>query len=78
MEYFGPGSEFGFENLLHIFNLPPPTPKTEPTQVRHTLGFGYPAPPRQQNPLPFFRLLPGFRSLPAPHNRQVEAGRPAR
>jgi len=55
-----------------------PNPQTDPNQVRHTLGFGYPAPIPQKNLLPFFRLLRRFGSLPAPHNLQVEAGRPAR
>ncbi len=35
----GPGSEFGFENCLQFFSLLPPTPETDPNQVRHTLGF---------------------------------------
>jgi len=40
---FGPGSEFGFENLLQIFALLPLNPQTDPTKVRHMLGFGYDA-----------------------------------
>ena len=70
------GSEFGFGNLLHILNLLPSWSETDRSQVRHTLGFGYPALLRQEKLLPFFRLLPKFGSLPAPHNRQVEDGRP--
>jgi hypothetical protein len=27
-------------------------------QFRHTFGFGHPAPPHQENPLPFFSLPP--------------------
>ena len=37
---FGIGSEFGFENHLRFFNLRAPPPKTDPPQVRHTLGLG--------------------------------------
>jgi len=72
MEGFGPGSEFGFKNLLRFFGLLPATPKTDPNKVRHTLGLGYPAPLHPKNPLPFFGLLPRSSALPAPHNRQVE------
>jgi len=50
--------------------------ETDAKQVRHTLGFGFPALPRQKKALPFFHLLPRFGPLRAPHNRQVEDGRP--
>lgn len=53
---FGPGSEFGFRILLRIFNLLIPIPRTDPNPVQHTLGFGFPAPPHQINPLPFLPL----------------------
>jgi len=62
---FGPGSEFGFKNPLHFFGFLLPTPKTDPNQARHTLGFGNPAPLRQKNPLQFFRLQPRLGPLPA-------------
>ena len=74
---FCPGSEFGSGKPLRFFNLLTPTPKTDPNQVRHTLGFGFFAPPHQKNPLRFFRLLPRFGPLPAPHNRQVEGSSPS-
>ena len=69
---FGLGSEFGFENPLHFFNLLAPTPQIDPAPVRHTLGFGYNAPGLVDSPLVFFSLLARFGSLPASHNRQVE------
>jgi hypothetical protein len=68
---------FGFEKSLKLFALLPLSPKTDLLQVRHTLGFGFPALPRLENPLPFFRLPPRFRPLPAPHNRQVEGSSPS-
>jgi hypothetical protein len=74
---FGPGSEFGFRNPLPIFNLPTPTPQTDPLQVRHTFGLGSLALHHQKNPLLFFRLLPEFCTLTAPHNRQVEGSNPS-
>ena len=74
---FGPGSEFGFENPLRFLNFLPPAPQTDPTQVRHTLGFGFPAPLRQKKLLIFFRLLPRFGPLTSPHNRQVEGSSPS-
>ena len=74
---FGPGSEFGFKNPLEILRLPTAIPQTDPSQVRHTLGFGYPAPPCQKKLLPFFRLLPRFGPLTSPHNRQVEGSSPS-
>ena len=73
---FGPGSEFGFADLLPFLGLPVTCSETDPNKVRHTLGFGYPALPSQKNPLPFFSLLRKFGPLRAPHNRQVEDGRP--
>ena len=72
----GGGSEFGFEKLSRFFNLLQPSSETDPNQVRHTLGFGSRALTRQKKLLQFFRLLPQFGPLPAPHNRQVEDGRP--
>ncbi len=72
----GRSSEFGFENPLRFFNLIPPIPQTDPNQVQHTLGFGFSALSRRKNPLHFFCLLPRFGPLRAPHNRQVEDGRP--
>jgi hypothetical protein len=74
---FGPGSEFGSEKLLRFFDLLPPNRKTDPKEVRHTLGFGHPALTCQKNPLPFLHLLPGLDPLPAPHNRQVEGSSPS-
>ena len=74
---FGPGSEFGFKNPLEILRLPTAIPQTDPSQVRHTLGFGLAALPRQINPLFFMQLLPRFSPLPAPHNRQVEGSSPS-
>ena len=76
-EGFGPGSEFGFGNLLRFFGLLPPTTKTDRTQVRHTLGFGYSTPPRQKNLLVFIKLHPRFGPLTSPHNRQVEGSSPS-
>jgi hypothetical protein len=63
---------FGSENTLRFFRLLPPTHETNPTQFRHTLGFGCSAQAHKKIPLPFFRLLPRFGSLTALHNRQVE------
>jgi hypothetical protein len=68
---------FGFENLLLVFDLLPRPLQTDPNPVRHTLGFGYPAQTHQKNTLTFFRLLPRFGPLPAPHNRQVEGSNPS-
>ena len=76
-EGLGPGSEFGFENPLRFLALPPPTPKTDPQPVRHTLGFGYNAPELVDSPLPFLNLLSQFGTLPASHNRQVEGSSPS-
>jgi len=73
---FGPGSVFGFNVTLLSFGLLPPIPKTDPLQVRHMLGFGFPALPRWKDPLTYSRLLHRFGTLPAPHNPQVEEGRP--
>ena len=64
---FGPGSEFGFENLLRFFGLPVTCSEADSTQVWHTLGFGYPALPCQKNPLFFFHLPSGFSPFPTPH-----------
>ena len=74
---FGPGSEFGFKNPLRFFDLVAPTPKTDPSQVRNTLGFGYNARGPQKNALAFFKLVAQFGSLPASHNRQVEGSSPS-
>ena len=52
-QWFGPGSEVGFEKLLQIFDLPPQCSKTSTNQVRHTPGFGYSALPCQINLLFF-------------------------
>ena len=76
-EGFGPGSEFGFGNLLRFFGLLPPTTKTDRTQVRHTLGFGFTGLVHQKNLLPFFRLLPRLGALTSAHNRQVEGSSPS-
>jgi hypothetical protein len=73
---FGGSSEFGFGNCLRFFGLLPPIVLTDPDQARYRLGFGFPALSRLNNPLPFFALLPGFSPLQAPHNPQVEDGRP--
>jgi len=73
----GVGSEFGFGNYLRFFNLLTPTPQTDPLQVRHTFGLGSLALHHQKNPLLFFRLLPEFCTLTAPHNRQVEGSSPS-
>ena len=67
----GPGSEFGFENVLCFFDLLPPAPQTDPAQVRHTFGFGYPALSQQENTLQFFRLVGRLSPLLPPHNRGV-------
>ncbi len=49
------------------------------TDGKHTLAASLLTVPRStRKTLPFFHLLPKFGSLPAPHNRQVAAGRPAR
>jgi hypothetical protein len=40
MEGFGPGSEFGLENLLKVFDLTNQGQETMPAQARHTIGFG--------------------------------------
>lgn len=69
---FGPGSEFGFRNLLRFFALLPPTQQTAPNPVQHTFGFGYNAPGLVDSPLAFFRLESQFGTLTASHNRQVE------
>jgi len=68
---FGLGSEFGFENPLQFFALLPLILRTDTNLVRHTLGFGFPALPRQKNLLSFFCLLPRFGTLPAPYSRLV-------
>jgi hypothetical protein len=47
-------------------------------QVRHKLGFGYPALPHQEKLLPFFSLLPNLSLEHPTHNRQVEGGGPPR
>lgn len=44
---FGTGSEFGVGSCLRFCNLLTPSPKTDPEQVRHTLGFGFPDVERQ-------------------------------
>jgi hypothetical protein len=54
-----------------IFGLLLPSSQTNPPQVQHKIGLGYPALPTQQNPLPFFSLLASFSSHPPPHNRTV-------
>ncbi len=76
-EEFGPGSEFGFEKPLLFFELLLAAQETDPNPVRDTLGFVFPAPLLQKNPLHFFRLPPRFGSLRAPHNRQVEGSSPS-
>ena len=73
---FGPGSEFGFADLLPFLGLPVTCSETDPNKVRHTLGFGYNAPGPEKNSLPFFSLLSRLGPVPAAHNRQVEDGRP--
>lgn len=73
----GPGSEFGFENLLHFFNLLAPTLQTDPSQVRPEFGFGSAATCPEKNLLRFFSLLSRFGTLPASHNRQVEGSSPS-
>jgi hypothetical protein len=73
----GPGSEFGSQNPLPIFNLLAPTPQTSLNPVRHTFGFGYNAPGLVDSPLPFLNLLSRFGTLPASHNRQVEGSSPS-
>jgi len=72
----GSSSGFGFENPLFFLELLPAIQETAPNAVRYTLGFGYPAPLHQKNSLPFFCLPRRFGPLRAPHNRQVEDGRP--
>jgi len=68
---FGPGSEFGFENPLQFFRLPPAGSEIDLIRVLHTLGFGYPGLRCQKNLLFFIQLLSEFGPLPSPHNRQV-------
>jgi hypothetical protein len=72
----GPGSEFGFENPLHFFNLLTPILQVGPEQVRPEFGLGLHADHHQKNALLFFSFLQKFGTLTAPHNRQVEDGRP--
>jgi len=73
----GPSSEFGFEKPLPFFELLPAIQETATNPVRHTLGFGSHALPRQKNLLPFFALLSRFGPLRAAHNRQVEGSSPS-
>lgn len=73
----GPGSEFGFENLLRFFDLLAPTLQTSPLQVRPEFGFGSAATCPEKNLLRFFSLLNRFSSLTASHNRQVEGSSPS-
>ena len=74
---FGPGSEFGSENLLLFLNFLPSELVIDPKQVRHTFGFGIHALHCERKLLPFIRLLTNFGPLPAPHNRQVEGSSPS-
>jgi len=52
--------------------------ETSNIQARDRFGFGGDANQQGKKLLPFFALPPGFRSVRTTHNRQVEAGRPAR
>ena len=69
---------FGFENFLRFFNLLPTTQQIDPSQVRHTFGFGSLVQRHQENLLSIFGLLAYIRTVRTTHNRQVECGWPPR
>ena len=68
---------FGFENFLRFFNLLPTTQQIDPSQVRHTFGFGSLVQRHQENLLSIFGLLAYIRTVRTTHNRQVEGSNPS-
>jgi hypothetical protein len=68
-----------FRKPLSILQLTATSSALPHHQARHRLGLGYHSPAPQQNPLPFFSLLPNFTTHHPPHNREVcTANRAAR